>query len=660
MPALPSATTSVRDQAGAAATGLDVVCIFTPCATSADYVPRQLGSAAAVYAQHGYCEGVEYAALHAEKTKKPFLVCGLPIVTVGAVSRVDKSGNTGSSVASVAAGGTGILAEHDGIVIVDHDAGTTVTIGTDQIKLKYSLDGGRSYKPYRLSTATSFTLPYVNATVSFAAGTLKGGETVITWFGSAPRSDSAGWTLARAALAAQQKGFRSIVLCGDVQDSTEANAFNTQLDAYETANERFVYGRASVLDRLPQAAKSRTRVSMTGSPTLTFLEVGAGSDTITRSAGSFIADGFEVGMIITVAGSVSNNVTAAVTGVSALVLTLGAAVGDDLINEGPVSNCTVVGTPALTFADIGATGTITRSSGSWLTDGFRVGDLVTTTGTVSNNFSAQAVTAVTATVLTINKSDIVAEVIGSYSVTATAGQTKAAWMAAIDSAFAAVDAHFRISLSAGRGRILSPFSGWLARRPAGWAASLREYQHDLHRTTWRKSDGPSGFDLFDAAGNLVEWDDRVDGEAACAARFTAFRTWANGPLGSFIALSLTRATEGSLLAHTSNVAVVNLVCTTVQLNTENAAIGVDLDLNADGTATPDSLAMISKQVNNALSQAVLVNKLGEGKRASSCKWTPDATTLFNVATPVMTGVTNLLLKGIVHSVTTSVVVQTAA
>ncbi len=647
MPALPRATVTVQDQAGAAATGLDVVCIFTPCATSADYVPRQLGSASAVYAQHGYCEGVEYAALHAEKTKKPFLICGLPIVTAGAVSRVDKSGNTGTSVASVAALTNGVLAEHDGLIVVDHPVGTTVTIGTDQVKLLVSLDGGRSYKPVRLGTANAYTPPYFNVQVSFAAGTLKGGETVISWFGSAPRSDSAGWALARAALAAQQKGFRSIVLCGDVQDSTEANAFNTQLDAYETANERFVYGRASVRDRLPLASLSRTPVRMTGGPTVTFT-----TTTATRSAGSFLTEGFAVGDSFTVTGSVSNNYTKVITALSATVITF--ASGG--VAEGPVSNVVITAVPTLTFA---ATTTATLNRGSFITDGFRVGDSVTFAGTVSNN-ATLTVTAVSALVLTF-ASGIAAEVIGvGTAVSVRAGQTKAAWMAALDSGFAAVDAHFRLSLSAGRGRVLSPFSGWLARRPSGWAASLREYQHDLHRATWRKSDGPSGFDLYDADGNLVEWDDRVDGEAACAARFTAFRTWANGPLGSFIALSLTRASEGSLLAHTSNVAVVNLVCTTVQLNTENAAVGVDLDLNADGTATPDSLAMISKQVNNALSQAVLVNKLGEGKRASSCKWTPDATTLFNVATPVLTGVTNLLLKGIVHSVTTSVVVQTAA
>jgi len=655
MVALPSATTSVQDQAGAAATGLDVVCIFTPCATSADYVPRQLGSAKAVYDQHGYCEGVEYAALHAAKTRKPFLVCGLPIVTPGAISRENKSGNTGTCVTNLAAGGTGVLAEHEGVLVVDHPVGTTVTIGVDQVKLAISLDGGRTYRSVRLGTANSYTLPYFNASITFAAGTLKGGETIHTWYGSAPRSDSAGWALARQALAAQQKGFRSIVLCGDVQNATEANAFNTQLDAYETENERFIYGRVGVLDRLPQAAKSKSRVNMTGGPTLTFT-----TTTATRSAGSWIANGFAVGDSFTTTGSVSNNYTKVITVLTATVITF--ASGG--VAEGPVSGMTVTAETTLTFAEVGASGdTITRSKGSWLNDGFRVGDIIAITGTASNNLTAGAVTGVTALVLTMGAAagdDLAPEVIGSFGVTITAGQTKAAWMASIDAAFAAVDSHFRISLSAGKGRVLSPFTGWLARRPAGWAASLREYQHDLHRTTWRKSDGPSDFDLYDAAGNLVEWDDRVDGEAASAARFTALRTWANGPLGSFVGLSLTRAQEGSLLVHTSNVAVVNLCCTTVQLNTEDAAIGVDLDLNPDGTATADSLAGISKIVNNALSQALLVNKMGEGKRASSAKWTPDATTLFNVSTPVLTSVTDIQLKGIVHSVVNKVVVQTGA
>lgn len=656
MPVLPSATVAVDDTSGIAVSGLDLLCLFAPCTTLADCTPRQYGSAKQIYDAHGYNEGVEYLALHAQLTKKPVLFVPLPIVTVGAVSRENKSGNTGTSVTTITAGGTGVLGEHDGVWTVIAGG----TIGTDQIILGLSHDGGRTVKRVRLGTATSYVHPYFNVTTAFAAGTLVTGDTIHTWFGSAPRSDSAGWALARAALAAQLRGFRSILLCGDVQNSTEANAFNTQLDAYETANERFVFGRVSILDRLPQAAMSRVRVSMTGSPTLTFLEVGAGSDTITRSAGSFITDGFEVGMMIAVAGSVSNNVTAAVTAVSALVLTLGAAAGDDLANEGPVAGCTLTGTPKLTFAEVGATGdTITRSSGSWLTDGFRVGDKIVVTGSVSNNITALVgLTAVTATVLTLNTDDLAAEVIGSYSVTITAGQTKAVWMAASEAAFAAVDSHFRISLGAGRCRVLSPWSDWFMRRPASWFASLREYQHDLHVPVWRKSDGPFTASLNDANGNLVEWDDRVDGEAGTTARFTVMRTWGNGPNGPFIARSLTRALEGSLLLDTHNAAVVNLACTTVQLNTEDAAIGVSLILNPDGTATSDSLGLVTAQVNTALSQELLTDKKNEGQRASQAAWSPNADVLYNVADPTMLGVTLVNLRGTVVSVNTKVRVVT--
>jgi hypothetical protein len=79
--------------------------------------------------------------------------------------------------------------------------------------------------------------------------------------------------------------------------------------------------------------------SMTGSPNITFTEVGATGDTITRSVGSFVADGFTVGCRITVTGSASNNISdALVTNVTALVLTLDTA---DLANEGPVGGVSI-------------------------------------------------------------------------------------------------------------------------------------------------------------------------------------------------------------------------------------------------------------------------------------------------------------------------------
>lgn len=82
-------------------------------------------------------------------------------------------------------------------------------------------------------------------------------------------------------------------------------------------------------------------VNMTGGPSLTFAEVGATGDTITRSAGSWVTEEFAPGMYIGVTGSASNNITdALITGVTATVLTLDTT---DLVNEGPVVGCAVVG-----------------------------------------------------------------------------------------------------------------------------------------------------------------------------------------------------------------------------------------------------------------------------------------------------------------------------
>lgn len=79
-----------------------------------------------------------------------------------------------------------------------------------------------------------------------------------------------------------------------------------------------------------------TGASMSAPGSLTFAAAG---HTITRSSGSFISDGFQIGQTVTVAGSASNNGNlGALTGVSATVLTFGAGV----VNEGPNSTAVQV------------------------------------------------------------------------------------------------------------------------------------------------------------------------------------------------------------------------------------------------------------------------------------------------------------------------------
>lgn len=622
-----------------------------PVARNADCKPRLFGKAADVYAKHDYCEGVDYTELHVRGTRKSVLFVGLPIAVPGVVSRKNTSGNTGSSVVDVTGGADGVLGEHDGEVTVLSGG----VVGTAQILLGISLDGGRTMKRVRLGTGNQYTPPYFGVVLNFGAGTLNTGDTVLTWHGSAPRSDASGWSLARQNLAAQLKLFRKGLLCGDLQNDTEATALISEFNTYETLNQRFTGIRASVVDRLPLAQLSKISVRMTGAPNMTFAEVGVSSDTATRSAGSFITDGFTPGDTIVVTGAVAgsgyNNVTGVLAGVSATALTMGAT---DFDAEGPIAGVNIVGYPTLTFTAAG--NTLARNRGSWLDDGFRVGDSVVISGTTSNN-ATRTITALTATVMSF-ASGVVNETISTNVANVVGGQSFTDWMTAIDAEFAPVDGQKRGNLSAGRARVMNPFSGWYLRRPAAWAASIREYQHDLHRTTLYKGDGVlTGWSLLDEENNLAEWDDRVYGAAGSAARFTTFRSWGNGPFGTFIANDLTRDTEGSILSREHNRTVTDLGCTIVQAKTEDVTGRSDFILNDDGTATEDSLATVAKDVNEELESQLLTNKIGEGPRCTKAVWTPATDDDLTEDEATLHGVLELLLNGTVYHVNTVVRVR---
>ena len=153
-------------------------------------------------------------------------------------------------------------------------------------------------------------------------------------------------------------------------------------------------------------------------------------DTFTRDAGSWVVDGFRVGDTITVTGSASNNSTFVITVLTDLVLTTSGSVvaessqtdlvitspGDEVITLANVkANSLLTGDGPFQVASIGAalTGTpgvviatdtddFTRDAGSWIDDGFVVGQTVTVTGSASNN-SAFTVSAVVALTLTVEE-----------------------------------------------------------------------------------------------------------------------------------------------------------------------------------------------------------------------------------------------------------------
>lgn len=644
---LPEATVTIDDEAGAFSGGTGYIVVMGCVEENDDLTPRVFSSTKALLAQHGYSPAVDYCAHHFEGTKKPVLFVGMPTTVVGVLGSEDDTGITGSSAVTVAAGTNGVLEEVDATLTVT----TGGTIGQYGIVFTLSLDGGVTEKTVRLGTASSYTIPYVGIVINFGAGDLNAGD-VYTFKSTAPMWDGDGIADARVALGEQLKPARSFMVIGDLPTDTYAGYVTSAVNAYETSNDRFVYARASVRDRLPSASMAKSTVTMTGTPTITFAEAGS-SDTITRSTGSFIADGFAVDDVVTVSGAVAsagvNNVTGKVATVTALVLTFD---GDtDLVNEGPITGVSIIGSNSLIFT----TTTCTRSGGSWLDDGFAVGDDVTFSGTQSNNISVE-ITVLTDTVMTFASGGS-AETIGIRDVTCTKGETMAAWVADVDEEFASVDGQKRIDLGLGRLRKPSPITGWSFRRPVQWAASVREYQHDLHIPCWRKSDGPLlDWSNEDADGNVAEFDERTDG-GGLAGRFTCARTYSNGPSGAFIALSLTRASEGSLLSRTHNMAVANLACTIAQLETENA-IGQVLVLKDDGTATDASLALIEERVNTSLQIALLQNK-GEGQRASKAVWQASKTDVLNVPGAQLNGVLTLLLNGTLEKIVTVVKVQTA-
>jgi hypothetical protein len=227
----------------------------------------------------------------------------------------------------------------------------------------------------------------------------------------------------------------------------------------------------------------------------------------------------------------------------------------------------------------------------------------------------------------------------------------------MDAAFTTVDAKKRISLGLGRLRKQSPITGAELRRPVAWAASIREYQHDVHHPTWAKEDGPlDGWSLGDANGNTVEYDERTNG-GALAARFTCARTWGNGPNGAFIAMDLTRETEGSTLQLTHNLEVANVFCTVVQAKTENI-VGKTPQLKADGTATGAALQVLEEGVNTDVKQALMREFVpGEGIRASAAKWTASTTDVLSGPDATLTGVGALEVNGTIVHVITAVAVS---
>ncbi|MBL8533161.1 MAG: hypothetical protein JNL33_04830, partial [Betaproteobacteria bacterium] len=144
------------------------------------------------------------------------------------------------------------------------------------------------------------------------------------------------------------------------------------------------------------------------------LTVNAAANKFVRTEGSFSADGFVVGQRVTTAGFAANNGTYTVTAVTALEMT----VSEDLVagdEAAAQESRIVVRVPhtAKTTLDVNAgTNEFTRSSGSFLVDGFVAGMRFAATGFGTNDGDYR-VTAVTATRITVDKDLVAGDEAGS-------------------------------------------------------------------------------------------------------------------------------------------------------------------------------------------------------------------------------------------------------
>lgn len=128
------------------------------------------------------------------------------------------------------------------------------------------------------------------------------------------------------------------------------------LDHYEERNVIVVDAKEAIIYAISQSELGHIKhlkvgddigssVNVSGTPDFTFLDSGT-SDTITRSAGSWVDDGFIDEMTLTITGSVSNNGVDVYTIASVTPTTLTLSVSSAVTNEGPTSAPTIVGNPS--------------------------------------------------------------------------------------------------------------------------------------------------------------------------------------------------------------------------------------------------------------------------------------------------------------------------
>lgn len=561
MAILPSASVSLSSAGGGVGAGSDLIAILS-CTSSGSSAVQMYTRVSELVADVGAGEGVEFAAHYVEQTRKPFLFYKLPTVTNGSTV-LDVETVTGTSAVTI----TGTPVDDAHVVFRVRTGGT---IGTDGILFDYSLDGGRSPSGIeRLGTANTYLVPGTGITLNFAAGTLVAGD-LVTVYCAAPKWNAAGLTAAIAALAAQTRLPRLVLVCGDVVDGTELQAVMDTISAYETT-----HGRHARI--LCQARDQFAPAKMQGNPS--DVDFDATADTITRNTGSWVTDGFKVGMSVAIAGSASNNA-----------------------------------------------------------------------------YSGTVVT-VTTTVLTVTNGIVLEANVNGSVLTITGTETKSAWRTAVGATVSGKTSH-RTMIRGGRARRRSPLDGFSRRRPIAWADAARMMAHDLHISSAKVSLGDlSGWTIHNADGVLEEHDERVDGGLLSLRVGCATTHDVDSAPGVYIALPLTLDLDNGKLSRAPVGFVADLACKIAKAETTRR-LNEDVLLNIDGTIREGEARRIETYVNSVLGSELLTER-AEGQRASEVTFTMARDVDLRVPGAQVPCEVSLLPRGYLEQIVTTVRVSRA-
>ncbi len=564
----PSVSATLVAGGGGIARGADALAVFF-CSSQGPFTARLVRKYSDVVSTYGAGIAAEFASHFFSLTPKPLLMVRMPTVAAGSIGPTNNQSVTGTSVVSWS--GTPVDRESLRVVVV-----TGGTVGTAGIVIKVSRDGGRVYGPnVRLGTATSYVIPATGVTVAFAAGTLVAGD-----FATAecypPASDGAGLTAARVALAAQSVLCRAGIVLSDVNTADELQDIIDEAEAYETTDGRHIQIFAQLRAPYPTAL-------MQGDPT--DVDFDSTADTITRNTGSWITDGFRVGMDVAIAGSVSNNgAKGAIVTVTTTVLTLPSAPG--LSTE--------------------------------------------------------------------------ANVLGS-GLTITASESKIAWANAlaasiVGNSVATLKTSSRVLVRAGNPRRKSPANGTRKQRPFAWFSAIQTMAHERHVSEAKVSLGPlSGLTITDPDGVLETHDERVDG-TLLVHRIGCPTTLDDIP-GVFSALPLTLAEDDGQLSRAPVGAVGDLLCRLAKREATRK-LGSDLVLQSDGSIAPEGLARINREITAVL-RAAVISPGPEGPMASDVSFAMDGTVDLRVPGANVPCEVSYLPLGYLEQITIRVVVSRA-